>query len=201
MLCRLRSMVVGASRGATVDTVYHRENLLRKRPISPLLTGLRAVLYSATMSVQVYHANASETLPATPGSYVLVLRLEHPAWLTVGRMGCFSLVPGDYLYVGSARIRGGIAARVGRHLKPASEKRARWHIDHLTAIAPIVAILAEPHSRWERRECQWATRLASWEGVSRPIPRFGSSDCSCLAHLFRWPGTVHPEELSEALVG
>ena len=157
------------------------------------------MIYSDTMSVQVYHMDQDVDLPATPGSYVLVLRLEHPVMLTVGRMGCFPLLPNDYLYVGSARTRGGIAARVGRHLKPASEKRARWHIDHLTAIAPIVAVLAEPHSKWERRECQWVATLLSQNGVGRPIPRFGSSDCNCRTHLLRWPEPVRMDELVDLL--
>jgi len=151
------------------------------------------------MSIRVYHVGQWGDLPATPGSYVLVLRLQSPVMLTVGKVGCFPLMPGDYLYVGSARSRSGIAARVGRHLKPASEKRARWHIDHLTAVASIYAVLVEPHSKWERRECLWVAKLAAKEGVSRPIPRFGSSDCSCQAHLLRWPEPVHLDELVESL--
>ena len=119
--------------------------------------------------------------------------------LIVGAAGTFPLRAGDYVYVGSARGRGGLAARVGRHLKPAAEKRPRWHIDRLTAIATPIAVIAAPHSPLERLECAWATLLGQQAGVVRPIYRFGSSDCACAGHLFRWPQPIVPDALAALL--
>ena len=50
------------------------------------------------------------------------------------------LQAGDYLYIGSARGAGGIAARLSRHFK--AEKKAHWHIDQLTLQAQQMAAYA-----------------------------------------------------------
>lgn len=113
------------------------------------------------------------------GTYALVIQLEDIKTLPVGRLGEFSLSSGLYVYVGSALGPGGLRARVARHLR--TEKRPHWHIDTLTAIAPIVGVW------WTvshiRMECEWARALASLPGVIIPIARFGSSDCGCPGHL------------------
>jgi Uri superfamily endonuclease len=76
-----------------------------------------------------------------------------------------------------------LAARIGRHLRPASEKRLRWHIDYLTAHVPVTEVI------WaigdERRECQWAQSLLALPGACVAIARFGASDCACSTHLIR----------------
>jgi Uri superfamily endonuclease len=138
-------------------------------------------------------------LPSLSGSYALILHLDSPTLLRIGYMGLVPLLPGDYIYTGSARGPGGLAARVGRHLRPPEERRARWHIDHLTAIAPPLALVARVGDDKERYECRWAAVLARQPGTSRPIPRFGSSDCACLSHLIRWPVHLTPEELLDLL--
>ncbi|MGE5612498.1 MAG: DUF123 domain-containing protein, partial [Bacillota bacterium] len=61
------------------------------------------------------------TIPATPGAYVLVIRLDRAA---------AGLPAGRYLYCGSARGPGGLRARVGRHMRKG--KVVRWHVDRLT---------------------------------------------------------------------
>jgi Uri superfamily endonuclease len=118
-------------------------------------------------------------LPNTPGTYILLMRLDTPATLRVGRLGA-SLPAGLYAYVGSAHGPGGLCARIRRHLRP--DKATHWHIDALTALASVVTIwLAESPVRLE---CAWAHTLATTPGVTTPIPGFGSSDCTCHAHLF-----------------
>jgi Uri superfamily endonuclease len=120
-------------------------------------------------------------LPQAPGTYVLIVRADYPLALTVGCLGTVELPGGLAAYVGSARGPGGLRARIGRHLR--ADKSVHWHIDALTALAPIVAIWLRESP--ERLECSWAQTLAALATV--PIPRFGSSDCRCPAHLFTLP--------------
>ena len=105
--------------------------------------------------------------------------------MDVGRLGCHTFPPGRYAYVGSALGPGGVAARLNRHLQP--NKSMHWHIDFLTAAAPIIGAAAV--YRTDRLECTWAQVLHRYEGVHAPVPGFGSSDCrsGCPAHLWRLP--------------
>ncbi len=122
-------------------------------------------------------------LPAAPGVYALCVPLDAPLVIRAGRLGQIPLDAGCYIYVGSAHGPGGLAARVGRHLR--QEKRPHWHIDALTAAAPIVEVWWVEAA--ERLECAWARTLLTLPGVSAPARGFGSSDCACLAHLLRVP--------------
>jgi Uri superfamily endonuclease len=120
-------------------------------------------------------------LPPTPGTYVLIVRVDQPLTLTAGRLGTVGLPGGLAAYVGSAHGAGGLRARISRHLR--ADKPVHWHIDALTALAPVVAIWLRESP--ERLECSWAQTLAALATV--PIPHFGSSDCKCPAHLLTLP--------------
>jgi Uri superfamily endonuclease len=122
-------------------------------------------------------------LPGGPGAYVLFFLLESDRTLAVGRLGVFHLPSGIYAYVGSALGPGGLAARVGRHLR--GRGAVHWHVDYLRAqVAPTAVWLAEGNGR---RECIWAAVLARTGGASLPAPGFGASDCRCPAHLIHLP--------------
>jgi len=119
-------------------------------------------------------------LPPLPGTYALVLRVSRRLEILVGRLDKLEVQPGFYVYVGSALGPGGLAARVGRHCR--CEKRLRWHVDYLRAVAKIEAVwYATGRSD---RECQWAMVLQDLPGAAIPLAGFGSSDCGCPAHLF-----------------
>lgn len=119
-----------------------------------------------------------DNLPADPGAYALVMRLDRIARLDIPTLGRPSLGAGLYLYAGSAWGPGGIRARVGRHLR--RDKTKRWHIDHLTAKAKIESVIALPG----RRECDIVEFALSAPTAFPPIERFGASDCLvCPAHL------------------
>jgi histidyl-tRNA synthetase len=111
-----------------------------------------------------------ETLPAVPGAYVVLIRLDAPlAGLEAGR----------YLYCGSARGPGGLRARLGRHMRRG--KAVRWHVDRLTEGGVVVGAWIFPGGD----ECALVAALA---GLPVPIRGFGSSDCRrCPAHLLGWP--------------
>jgi Uri superfamily endonuclease len=137
-------------------------------------------------------------LPATPGSYALLLKVDAPLLLDMPRQGKVTLAAGQYAYVGSAHGPGGLRARVGRHLRAA--KPLHWHIDYLTAAAPVVHVVAVASTA--RLECSWVKRLLALSEASAPAPAFGSSDCrsGCPAHLVRLPDGLKLSQLEEALV-
>jgi Uri superfamily endonuclease len=118
-------------------------------------------------------------LPAVRGAYLLWLPLRAPVDLAAPKPGA-RLMPGVYLYLGSANGPGGLRARVARHLRV--DKRPRWHVDQLTANAGTDARALA----WiGGSECAWRDAVQA-AGAGVPVPRFGASDCrSCPAHLLR----------------
>ena len=118
-----------------------------------------------------------------PGTYVLVLRCQKPEVVRVGGLGELLLKPGHYLYVGSAFGPGGLRARIEHHSRIAF--RPHWHIDYLRAQCELVEVWTTNRSRLQ--EHIWARSLSKVPGVEVPMPRFGSSDCSCPTHLFWFP--------------
>ena len=125
-------------------------------------------------------------LPREGGAYALVLRLRRAARLRVGRLGDLRFAPGWYVYVGSAR--GGLRARVARHLRGGA-KRRHWHVDHLREHALPVAVALWPGPTAD--ECVLARAVAG--AAAGRVEGFGSSDCSCASHLYHFrhrPGPV-----------
>ena len=108
------------------------------------------------------------------GSYILVIMLDERLNTIVGKLGEISFRAGYYIYTGSAW--NGIEQRLRRHFH--KDKRARWHIDHLTSFEkPEYAIVIQN----ERIECKMASLLSElFDGIRG----FGSSDCKCYSHLF-----------------
>jgi Uri superfamily endonuclease len=115
------------------------------------------------------------------GTYALILRAPEPARIRVGSLGPMEVLPGPHVYVGSAFGPGGLAARVGRHVR--GDGRVRWHVDHLRAVAEVEGawITTDP----VRREHLWAEVFRAWPGATVPLAGFGASDCSCETHLVR----------------
>lgn len=133
------------------------------------------------------HQQASPYLPSSAGIYILHLHLDNQHDLQIGRLGKFTFPPGEYLYVGSARGPGGIAARLGRHLR--ENGRCHWHIDWLRRVAEISGYFYLVTN--DNLECTWSQCLAEQPGAHFPAPGFGASDCSkiknrCIAHLLQF---------------
>ncbi|MGB0670390.1 MAG: GIY-YIG nuclease family protein [Rhodospirillales bacterium] len=124
-------------------------------------------------------SNLSE-LPKEPGAYALLLRLKRAFSLDHPRFADFEpLAAGTYVYCGSAKGPGGLAARLSRHCR--QTKKAHWHIDYLVAAAPVLAFRVVPAGD----ECALVAE-ALRQGATVPLPGFGSSDCrTCPAHLLR----------------
>ncbi len=113
------------------------------------------------------------------GTYILIMWLGEPARIRIGKLGVVEIDGGFYGYVGSAFGPGGLAGRIGRHLK--AQKPYHWHIDYLRRKSRLTDIwyMVSPI----RREHDWARLLTETRGASIPIPGFGSSDCCCPSHL------------------
>jgi Uri superfamily endonuclease len=119
-------------------------------------------------------------IEALPGTYALLLRVDSLATIRVGSLGEMVVVPGFYVYVGSALGPGGLRGRLGHHLKPVAHPH--WHVDYLRQVAGVVDVRYVVSS--ERMECAWARQLAVLPEVTIPLKKFGASDCDCPAHLF-----------------
>jgi len=111
------------------------------------------------------------------GVYVLVLKCTGEKSVRVGSFGHISIKPGYYYYVGSAFGGGGLSSRIKRHLKTA--KKCRWHIDYIRRHMKAYRI----YTTTEDVEHKLADRLKACD-TEIPMKGFGSSDCSCISHLF-----------------
>ena len=119
---------------------------------------------------------------------MLVWRCTRAASAVVGALGRVDLQPGTWLYVGSARGPGGLAARVRRHWRPAV--RRHWHMDYLKPLLQPVEAWVEPGPH--NREHRWAELLSCH---AAGIPGFGCSDCRCASHFFHWENTWPLDEV------
>lgn len=116
------------------------------------------------------------------GCYHLLIRLRRPADIQIGRRGRFRFPAGWYVYTGSAR--GGLAARIKRHLS--DQKRMHWHVDYLLASAEARVADVVQFPDGTRSECDLNQAVGRLPGARVPVPGFGSSDCrsGCPAHLY-----------------
>jgi Uri superfamily endonuclease len=127
---------------------------------------------------------AELTMSTLPGAYALILHATGGQLITVGRLGDMLVVPGYYVYVGSALGPGGLDGRLRRHV--AGTGKLHWHIDYLRRVTDVVEAWCSIGP--ERYEHVWASVLAQMAGAGVPIPGFGASDCICAAHLFYFAG-------------
>lgn len=116
-------------------------------------------------------------MPNFKGAYVLALRLDKAIHIEFPGVTCDQLMPGWYVYVGSARGSGGIRARVERHFR--YDKKAHWHIDRLTVRAVEIAALAVA----DGHECELVGKLLNSLKFEATAAGFGSTDCRlCESH-------------------
>ena len=121
-------------------------------------------------------------LPDQKGTYVLIASVPQMNRIQIGQLGQFDIVPGFYVYVGSAFGSGGLCARIGHHLEGTASPH--WHIDYLLQVAEPVEVWYATAS--QKLEHHWADLLEKAPQFRIPIPRFGSSDYhrSRSSHLF-----------------
>ncbi len=93
-------------------------------------------------------------------------------------LGALVFPAGWYLYAGSAER--GLSKRIARHKR--LRKKMHWHIDYLRRKAEMIESFPIRSSR--RDECLLAGAVG--ELAEEAVDRFGSSDCPCASHLFRF---------------
>ena len=113
------------------------------------------------------------------GIYILIISISMNVHVSIGALGPMEVEKGLYAYVGSAQRN--LEKRVARHLLR-DGKRNFWHIDFLlnNKDVEVSSVLCKEAERSE--ECRVATELGR---SNIPLKSFGSSDCSCVSHLFR----------------
>ncbi len=125
------------------------------------------------------HDRETLDLPSQPGTYALILEATAVQDVPIGKLGVLHMLPGIYVYVGSALGPGGLAARVDRHVL--REKTLHWHIDYLRAETRLVAVWFARGAK--HGECHRSRILERATGAQVPLDGFGSSDCRCRSHL------------------
>ncbi|MCW4023856.1 MAG: GIY-YIG nuclease family protein [Candidatus Bathyarchaeota archaeon] len=111
------------------------------------------------------------------GIYVLVIEIDKPIEIKIGKLGTRTFQKGIYAYVGSAQNN--LEQRVKRHLS--KEKRLFWHIDYLLNDEAAKVTKVHYLEKGKADECKIA-QLISENALS--IEGFGCSDCNCKSHLF-----------------
>ena len=116
------------------------------------------------------------------GTYQLRLKVQRTITVRIGALGNRSFPRGIYVYTG--RAKRALQARIKRHRIP--QKKPFWHIDYLLNHPMVNLTEIRIISNDPANECAQNRRLEKLPD-SRPIPRFGSSDCTstCQGHLVR----------------
>jgi len=115
------------------------------------------------------------------GTYILVFINSRRFTTRVGSLGQVEVPEGIYLYVGSAFGPGGLRARVARHTQVT--KLPRWHLDYVRPQFNLDCVWYSHDP--SKPECAWSQSLSELGGHCF-IPRFGSSDCRCISHLYHF---------------
>ena len=132
-----------------------------------------------------------------PGTYALVLFNSSAATLHIGALGTVDFSRGYYVYIGSAFGSGGLKGRLRHHAAPV--KHPRWHVDYLRpqmTLTGVWCLLSE-----QKKEHYWARLWSDFPGATIPCTGFGTSDCTCKAHLFHFNIISPKNELKQFLQG
>lgn len=112
------------------------------------------------------------------GIYCLIIKVRRARNIKIGRLGTFHFSTGFYVYLGSAQ--NSMKHRIKRHLQ--KEKKLRWHIDYLLQYAEVTDIYQ--YAGIKAAECILSHKIGSLKNAVTPVKGFGSSDCSCVSHLY-----------------
>lgn len=112
------------------------------------------------------------------GIYLLLISVDKSQDIKIGALGTVCFNKGLYAYVGSAQNN--LENRLKRHFR--GMKRRFWHIDYLLDDTSnhIINVFYKEADKTE--ECEMAHKLGE---IGFAIKNFGSSDCSCIGHLFQ----------------
>jgi sugar fermentation stimulation protein A len=112
------------------------------------------------------------------GSYIVMIHIPHDLMVAVGSLGEVQFSAGYYLYVGTAKRA--LTKRMERHVR--KHTVSHWHIDYLKGYADrCTAIPIRSSAPLEHALAEAVGKIA--DGC---VASFGSSDCDCPSHLFRF---------------
>jgi sugar fermentation stimulation protein A len=110
------------------------------------------------------------------GVYLLIIYLPQDKTIKIGNLEEIYFKEGYYVYIGSAKR--GLSKRIERHKR--KYKKLHWHIDYFLQKAKILNDI--PIITNFKRECFLVEKILQIS--DNFIQKFGSSDCSCISHLF-----------------
>jgi len=110
------------------------------------------------------------------GVYLLIIYLPKDKTIKIGNLEEIDFKEGYYVYIGSAKK--GLSKRIERHKR--KSKKLHWHIDYFLQKAKILNDI--PIITNFEIECFLAEKILQIS--DNFIQNFGSSDCSCISHLF-----------------
>lgn len=112
------------------------------------------------------------------GIYSLVFDCNEK--IVVGSIGEKEL-NGRFCYIGSARGKGGLESRIGRHIDLYKGKKdvRHWHIDYVLPRCDLIGYCYGKTSK--DKECELGKKM----NYTMVFDGFGSSDCDCKSHLFK----------------
>ncbi len=129
-----------------------------------------------------HHESTVTLFPEQSGTYALIMRVPKLKKIKIGALGEYHIKPGSYTYIGSAFGPGGLRGRLRHHVLKKASAKSHWHIDYLRSIASIAEIWWTNDAI--KREHDWALIFREQMNMETPITGFGSSDCTCISHLF-----------------
>jgi len=113
------------------------------------------------------------------GTYILIIECPKNVSFKMSSLGTITLENWN-VYVGSAFNRGGLARRVGRHLKY-HDKKTFWHIDHVLNVntgCRVAMVIIVPRRKVEHVIAKHFSTMFKY------VHKFGSTDCKCPSHFF-----------------
>lgn len=120
--------------------------------------------------------------PLNKGIYCILIKLMKAPDIKIGCLGTFHFPIGFYVYTGSAQKN--LEQRIQRHLR--KEKKFHWHIDYLLHHGQVICTYKYPGEKY--RECKLNQKIGAMRNATVPVKGFGSSDCSCISHLYFFKG-------------
>lgn len=127
-------------------------------------------------------------IPREPGVYLLLLKVSRDIVIKT-RSKVFNISRGYYVYIGSARCRGGLYSRLNRYMSSIGKKF--WHIDYLVSNT-CVKVVGIMYRELSVDKSDWETYLAvRLKERFSCIKNFGCSDKIWnTSHLYKCGETV-----------
>src|SRR5215831_7939825 len=120
-------------------------------------------------------------IPALPGTYVLVLGCT-TAEPSKSAESAFSILrPAGTCMLAARSVPAGLRGRISHHVR--RNGRPHWLIDYFRWNARLESVWYYSGVHCEH---EWASGLGATPGAAAVLRGFGSSDCNCASHLFRF---------------